>query len=207
MRFMYNHLKRIFDILFSLCVLIGGAPLFLLLAFLIKCSSKGPVLYKSERIGRNFQPIGCWKFRTMHLHADQKLHSLFLHSPELKTEWNLYQKLKNDPRIHPIGRLLRLTSLDELPQFFNVLKGELSVVGPRPFLEDQVMQHLGAKASKFLSVQPGITGIWQVSGRNLLTFQDRLALEERYIDSQSFLLDLKIILKTFPALFSTRGAY
>lgn len=204
---MYNRLKRFFDILFSLCVLIIGAPIFLLLAFLIKCSSKGPVFYKSERIGRHFQPIGCWKFRTMHLDADQKLRSLLLHSPELKKEWDLYQKLKNDPRVHPIGRLLRMTSLDELPQFFNVLTGELSVVGPRPFLEDQVTQHLGEKASKFLSVQPGITGIWQVSGRNLLTFQDRLALEERYIDSQSFLLDLKIILKTFPALFSTRGAY
>lgn len=204
---LYKHYKTFFDVFFSFCAILLGLPLFLLIAILVKLSSKGPILYRSERIGLNFKPISCLKFRTMYQDADQRLHDLFTKEPLLKKEWDLYQKLKKDPRIHPIGRFLRKTSMDELPQFFNVLKGDLSIVGPRPFCKNQVETYLGHKAVKFLSVKPGITGIWQISGRNLLTFHERLILEENYIDTKSFLLDLRILLKTIPAVIFPKGAY
>lgn len=204
---MYSALKRSFDLLFSLTALLLGAPLLLVIALVIKLSSNGPAFYKSARVGKNFKPISCWKFRTMYVDADAKLESVLMHNPHLKTEWDRYQKLKEDPRIYPFGRFLRTTSMDELPQLLNVLKGDLSLVGPRPFYQEQIQKYLGPKAPKFLSIQPGLTGLWQVSGRNLLTFEERLALEESYIDSKSFLLDLKIILKTIPALLLAKGAY
>lgn len=204
---LYKPLKRYFDIIFSLSVLSIGFPVFLLIAFSIKLSSKGPIFYKSKRIGYKSKPISCLKFRTMYVDADKRLEKILDDDPLLKKEWDLYQKLKKDPRVHPIGRFLRKTSMDELPQFLNALKGDLSVVGPRPFCKDQVELYLGNKASKFLSVKPGITGIWQVSGRNLLTFHERLILEESYIDRKSFLMDIKIILKTIPAVFFPKGAY
>jgi undecaprenyl-phosphate galactose phosphotransferase len=203
----YPFFKRAFDILFSLGVLIVGSPIFLLIALLIKLSSKGPILYKSERIGKKAKTIFCLKFRTMHVDADERLAELLEKNASLKQEWALYQKLKTDPRIHRFGKFLRKSSLDELPQFFNVLQGDLSIVGPRPFYKEQLHHYLGEKAEKFLSVKPGITGIWQVSGRNLLTFNERLILEERYIDHPSFSLDLFILLKTIPMIFFPKGAY
>lgn len=204
---LYALCKRCFDILFSLCVLVLGSPIFLLIALIVKLSCRGPIFYKSERIGYESKTIYCLKFRTMYRDADTRLQSLLVKDPLLKKEWDLYQKLKHDPRIYPLGRFLRKTSLDELPQFFNALKGDLSVVGPRPFCKDQVKLYLGNKASKFLSVKPGITGIWQVSGRNLLTFPERLILEESYIDKKSFLMDVIIIIKTIPAVLFPKGAY
>lgn len=139
--------------------------------------------------------------------AEEKLKKLLAENPSLKKEWETYFKLKNDPRISSVGRFLRKTSLDELPQFWNVLKGDLSVVGPRPVTEEEVKKYFRNKASKILSVRPGLTGIWQTSGRNLLTFDKRVELEEQYIDKQSFLLDLGIIFKTIPRLFFSRGAF
>ena len=143
----------------------------------------------------------------MYSDADQRLHDLLEKDPLLKREWIQYQKLKNDPRIFPLGHFLRKTSLDELPQLINVLLGDLSLIGPRPFYKDQVTKYLGNKAEKFLSVKPGITGLWQVSGRNLLTFEERLALDEHYIDNFCFMQDVLIFFKTFPALLSLKGAY
>jgi len=204
---MYLTLKRIFDLTFSFLVILLGLPLLVAIAVGIKISSPGPIFYKSLRIGKNFKHIYCWKFRTMYVDAEKRLIQLLETNSLLQEEWKKYQKLKNDPRIHPFGKILRKTSLDELPQFLNVLRGELSIVGPRPFCSMQVKSYLHDKAEKFLSVPPGITGIWQVSGRNLLTFEERLALEENYIDSRSFLLDLKIILKTIPAVLFAKGAY
>ncbi len=203
----YTILKRSFDLIFSIGCLVAFSPLFLCIALLIKLSSKGPVFYTSSRIGLSHKPISCLKFRTMYMDAEARLSLLLHQNPHLKKEWMQYQKLKNDPRILPIGKFLRKTSLDELPQFFNVLLGDLSIVGPRPFYEHQVKEYLGNKAEKFLSVKPGITGLWQVSGRNLLTFTERLILEESYIDNASLLKDLKIILKTLPAILSSKGAY
>lgn len=203
----YALAKRLFDIFFSLFALVIFAPFFVLIGTILKVSSKGPIFYKSRRLGKDFKDIYCLKFRTMHTLADQKLFDLLEKHPSLKKEWQLYQKLKDDPRIHPFGKFLRKTSLDEIPQFLNVLKGDLSLVGPRPFDSNQVEKYLGKKAKKFLSVKPGLTGLWQVSGRNLLTMHERLLMEEYYIDHKSFLMDLKLVLKTIPVFFFPKGAF
>jgi len=199
--------KRIFDILFSLGAILFFLPLGLIIAMLIKLSSAGPIFYSSKRVGKDGQPIYCWKFRTMYQDSDKKLLELLNENPELKQEWDTYYKLKDDPRVSGIGKILRKTSLDELPQFWNVLGGSLSVVGPRPVTEEEIQKYFGEKASKILSVRPGLTGIWQTSGRSLLTFEERIRLEESYIEMQSLIFDLKIICKTIPMIFISRGAF
>jgi exopolysaccharide production protein ExoY len=199
--------KRTFDVLFSLGAMLFFVPLGLIIALLIKLTAPGPVFYSSKRVGKDGQPILCWKFRTMIQDADKKLLELLRENPKLKQEWDIYFKLKDDPRISGIGKILRKTSLDELPQFYNVLKGDLSVVGPRPVTEEEIRKYFGPKAPKILSVRPGLTGIWQTSGRSLLTFEERIQLEESYIDRQSLTLDLRIIFKTIPAMFFTKGAF
>ena len=143
----------------------------------------------------------------MHLGAEDRLKELLATDPKLQEEWNLFYKLKNDPRIFSVGKFLRKFSLDELPQFLNVFLGDLSVVGPRPVTHEEIEKYYGEKASKILSIKPGLTGLWQTSGRNLLTFNERIKLEELYIDKQSLLLDFKIICKTVSILFFPRGAY
>ena len=203
----YELQKRLFDIVFSLVFITAFSPLFILIALLIKLTSKGEVFYKSERIGKDFKKIFCLKFRSMHQDAEKRLEEILEKDPEKKNEWLRYQKLKKDPRITFVGRILRKTSLDELPQFFDVLRGDLSVVGPRPFCENQIDEYLGKSAPKFLSIKPGITGIWQVSGRNLLTFKERLELERKYIENPSFLQDLKIIFRTIPTVVFPKGAF
>lgn len=199
--------KRIFDVLFSLGAMIFFIPIGIVAGLFIKTTSPGPIFYSSKRVGKDGQPIYCWKFRTMHQDADKKLLEILRENPKLKQEWETYYKLKEDPRVSTIGKILRKTSLDELPQFFNVLKGDLSVVGPRPVTEEEIQKYFGPKASKILSVRPGLTGIWQTSGRSLLTFDERIRLEESYIDRQSLTLDLRIICKTIPAMFFTKGAF
>jgi exopolysaccharide production protein ExoY len=199
--------KRMFDVLFSLGAMIFFIPIGVVVILFIKATSPGPIFYRSKRVGKDGQPIYCWKFRTMHQDADKKLLAILRENPKLKQEWDTYFKLKEDPRVSTIGKILRKTSLDELPQFFNVLKGDLSVVGPRPVTEEEIRKYFGPKASKILSVRPGLTGIWQTSGRSLLTFEERIQLEESYIDSQSLTLDLRIICKTIPAMFFTKGAF
>jgi len=200
-------MKRIFDIVFSLCAMVFFLPLAAAIALAIKFSSKGPIFHKCLRVGLDGKDIVCWKFRTMHQDAEGQLKHLLEQNPKLKQEWTTYYKLKNDPRIYTVGKFLRKTSLDELPQFWNVLKGDLSVVGPRPVTREEVQKYFQEKATKILSVKPGLTGIWQTSGRNLLTFDERIVLEETYIDQQSFALDLKIICKTVAHLFCAKGAF
>jgi len=199
--------KRLFDVVFSLSVIIGLSPLFLVICLLIKTTSKGPIFFQHTRIKRSGKPFRCYKFRTMYRNSDLLLQNLLKKSPSLQAEWKTFFKLKEDPRITPFGKFLRKTSLDELPQFFNVLKGDLSVVGPRPVLQKEVIEYYRDKASKILSVKPGITGLWQVSGRNNLSMEDRVKLEESYIDKQSFWLDLLLIVKTIPAMIFSKGAY
>lgn len=203
----HNGLKRIFDVVFSLLVLVLGSPIYVLISLLVYFSSPGPIFYGHSRVGRGNKKIKCWKFRTMVKDADKTLEELLNNNPNLRVEWNKYYKLKNDPRINPLGKFLRKTSLDELPQFFNVLRGDLSVVGPRPCVPNEVYQNFGDKTGKILSIRPGITGIWQISGRNNLTRSERVKLEESYIDKQSLLLDIKIILKTIPSMILSKGAY
>lgn len=203
----HNFVKRCFDIVFSLMVLILISPLYLFLAIVVKCSSKGPIFYASKRVGMGGKTIYCWKFRSMFQNADQKLSSLLESNPEMKKEWQENFKLKNDPRITKVGHLLRKTSLDELPQFWNVLKGDLSTVGPRPLSATEVLVVIEKGRSKMFSVRPGLTGIWQTSGRSLVPFEHRIQIEEEYIEKQSFILDLLIILKTIPAMLFPKGAF
>ncbi len=200
-------LKRIFDIAFSVAVLALGAPVFLLIAFLVRLSSPGPIMFSHERIGRGGKRFRCLKFRTMYPDAENRLHDLLKDNPHLKEEWQRCRKLKNDPRVTTIGRFLRQTSLDELPQFLNVLKGDLSVVGPRPVTEEELIREFGPHANRFLTVRPGLTGPWQVSGRSDTTYQKRVRFDIHYIRHRSFFWDLYLIFRTIPAMISARGAY
>lgn len=199
--------KRAFDILFSLLALAFCLPIFLIIALVIRLNSSGNAIYSHERIGRGGKPFRCYKFRSMYSDADVRLNSLLQNHPEFQKEWATSRKLKKDPRVTPVGNFLRKTSLDELPQFWNVLRGDLSIVGPRPVVHDEVIHHLGEKALKILSVRPGLTCIWQVSGRSDVSYSKRIQLDEEYVDNRSLLLDIKLILKTIPSMISSRGAY
>jgi lipopolysaccharide/colanic/teichoic acid biosynthesis glycosyltransferase len=201
-------LKRAGDIFFALLVLSLGSPLFLLLALLVKLSSKGSVFYSQRRIGRGYKGFGCLKFRTMRKDADRVLASVLASNPALKQEFERDFKLKNDPRITPIGKFLRRSSLDELPQFINVLKGQMSVVGPRPIVWDE-LERYGRAMDEVLAVRPGLTGLWQVSGRNNLSYETRVRLDLRYARSRNVWLDLRIILRTVGVILlpMDRGAY
>jgi undecaprenyl-phosphate galactose phosphotransferase len=198
-------LKRIFDIIFSLSALCLLSPLFLLLFIAIRLTSKGPSLYKQTRLGRGGIPFTCFKFRTMHIDADDQLEQLLSQNPSLKEEWEKHQKLKKDPRVFLLGKILRMTSLDELPQLWNVLRGELSIVGPRPYMLSQ-QPLLGRHMHKILSVRPGLTGLWQTSGRSSTSFEERIRLDAEYVDLYSFGSDLFLIAKTFMVLFSVKNA-
>lgn len=199
--------KRIFDICFSTLILILIAPFFLLISLAIKLSSKGPILFRARRITIGGKPFYLWKFRTMVPNAEKVLEELLERDASSKKEYETFRKLKNDPRITPIGRFLRKTSLDELPQFFNVLKGDISVVGPRAAMEEELIEYYKDKAKIVLSVLPGVTGPWQVKGRNHLSIQERVDLEVSYVQKQSFLYDLQLIIQTIPAVFFSKGAY
>jgi len=199
--------KRIFDIVFSLAVLVGAAPFFLFCVLSVKLSSPGPIFYAHPRIGCKGKPFGCLKFRTMYQDAEAKLKPLLASDPALMNEWKTYFKLKVDPRITSIGKFLRKTSLDELPQFWNVLKGNMSIVGPRPLTAHEVDLYVKDKADKILSVRPGLTTLWIMQGRNDLSMEERIALEEFYITHRTFWLDLKLIGKTILHMIFPKGAY
>ena len=208
MKIIRSKLKRIFDICFSACVLLFGFPLFMLLGLLIWFTSGSyKVFYTHTRVGFKGKPFPCYKFRTMYADADQRLNALLERDARLKREWEETHKLKNDPRITPLGTILRKTSLDELPQFLNVLKGDLSVVGPRPVVKEELVKHFGSKAKKILSIRPGLTGIWQTSGRSKTSYAERIALDEKYVDNPSLRLDLKLIAKTIPKMIFAKDAF
>lgn len=201
-------IKRAFDIFFSLLTLITGVPFFAFIALVIFFSSPGKIIYSHRRVGRGGKIFNCYKFRTMHSDADVRLKEILTSNSSLRVEWEKTYKLKNDPRVTYIGAFLRKTSLDELPQFWNVLKGDLSIVGPRPVVKEEMDKYLGLKASKILSIRPGLTGMWQVSGRsNIHSYQKRIEFDEYYVDNHSFLLDLKLIAKTIPVMLFSKGAY
>jgi len=201
-------LKRSGDILFSLTVLTLGSPVFLALALLVKISSRGPVFYVQQRVGRDYRSFGCIKFRTMRRDADRILSRLLSESPDLQEEFRNDFKLRNDPRITRLGRFLRRSSLDELPQFLNVLRGEMSVVGPRPIVRQELPRY-GDRMEEVLAVRPGLTGLWQVSGRNNLSYDERVDLDVDYARHRSFRADLEIILRTIGVILDPRdrGAY
>ncbi|MED5384818.1 MAG: sugar transferase [Cyanobacteriota bacterium] len=201
-------LKRTGDVLFSLTVLSVGAPALLLLAAMVKLSSPGPVFYVQRRVGRNYKRFGCIKFRTMRADADAVLARVLSEDPGLQAEFERDFKLRRDPRITWVGRFLRRSSLDELPQFLNVLLGEMSVVGPRPIVDKELTRY-GHYMDEVAAVRPGLTGLWQVSGRNNLSYRKRVKLDLAYARGRSFSLDLAIILRTFGVLLlpMDRGAY
>ncbi len=187
--------KRLFDIVFSLLILIVFFPVYVILAILIALSSPGPIFYVQQRIGQDFQPFNCIKFRTMVSNADEMLETMMAESPQIRQEFGDNFKLKRDPRITKIGYFLRLTSLDEFPQFWNVLKGDMSVVGPRPLVPEELYKY-GRRINTVLKIKPGITGLWQVSGRNDIPYPKRIQIDVYYATSHNWLLDLWIIIKT-----------
>lgn len=201
-------IKRTGDVVFALAALGLGSPLLVVLALLVKISSPGPVFYVQRRVGRGYRRFGCIKFRTMRADADQVLSRVLAESPSMRAEFERDFKLRQDPRITPIGRFLRRSSLDELPQFLNVLRGEMSLVGPRPIVDKEI-QRYGPYMDEVLAVRPGLTGLWQVSGRNNLSYAKRVRLDLAYARGRSFRLDLAIILRTFGVLLlpMDRGAY
>jgi len=200
--------KRLFDITFSLLVLILFFPVYIVLALLIAFSSEGPIFYLQERVGKNYRVFNCIKFRTMVTNADEILAQMMETCPEMRDEFNSTFKLKHDPRITKVGHFLRITSLDEFPQFWNVLKGDMSVVGPRPLVVKE-LQKYGSHIDQVLTIRPGITGLWQVSGRNDIPYPKRVQIDLHYVRSRSFLLDLWIILKTVNIVIipKNNGAY
>jgi len=190
-------------------VIIGGIvilPFLLSIALLIKLTSPGPVLYKQKRLGRNGKHFYAYKFRSMAIDADEKLNKLLESDPELKTEWDETHKLVNDPRITRFGKFLRRTSFDEFPQLINILKSEMSLVGPRPITDSEVDKY-GDDYSRIFSIKPGLTGMWQVSGRSDTKYNDRILYDIYYLQSWSVWLDMWIIYKTFGVVFIGKGAY
>lgn len=198
MKCIYSHLiKRLLDVLFSLLILVTFIPLFIIISIIIKITSpSGSVFFGHERVGVHGKKFICWKFRTMIPEANVQLKKLLTNNTDLVEEFQKIQKLKNDPRIIPkIGHFLRRTSIDELPQFLNVFLGSMSVVGPRPITIKE-LEYYGIHHKTLLSVRPGITGLWQVSGRNNTSYQRRVELDLQYIGEKSFWLDLTISIKT-----------
>ena len=198
--------KRIFDVLGAASGLVVLSPLFILLALLVKFSDKGRVFYGHRRIGRNGEVFACLKFRTMVENGDEVLAMYFAKNPSAREEWNATRKLQNDPRVTRVGAVLRKLSLDELPQIFNILRGDRSIVGPRPVVKDELDLY-GNSAGFYLKSRPGLTGLWQISGRNDVSYGTRVAFDRQYVENWSFAEDLKIIAKTVPAVLSSRGSY
>jgi lipopolysaccharide/colanic/teichoic acid biosynthesis glycosyltransferase len=198
----YSIIKRGFDIIASFLGLIVLSPLLLAVAAAIRIESKGKAIYSQRRIGRNGKMFKIYKFRSMVHNADEVLARF---TPEQKREFEINFKLEADPRMTKSGMFLRTTSLDELPQLFNILIGNLSVVGPRPIVERELYKY-GENAEKLVTVKPGLTGYWQVNGRNDTTYEERVGMDMFYIDNRSFILDLKIFFKTFRVVLSKKGA-
>ena len=198
----YKVVKRVFDIVFSLIGLILLSPVFLIISVIIKLDSKGPVFFVHSRIGEKGKSIGIYKFRTMVNNAEDLIKSF---TPEQKEEFERSYKLENDPRITKVGDFLRKTSLDELPQILNILKGELSIIGPRPIVQSELDKYEDNK-DKFLSVRPGLTGYWAANGRSDTSYEERMQMELYYVDNMSFKLDVKIFFKTVFAVLKKEGA-
>jgi Undecaprenyl-phosphate galactose phosphotransferase WbaP len=199
--------KRMFDIVFSSFLIILLSSLFVILAILIKRSSPGPVTYSQQRIGRHGVPFQCLKFRTMVTDAEDRLRRWAEENPALYEEYRRNFKLRDDPRITPIGKWLRRTSLDELPQLWNILRGDMSLVGPRPVVLRELQEHYGPATQLYIRARPGLTGLWQVSGRSDTSYARRVFLDEWYILNWSFWYDIVILIRTCWIVASGKGAF
>lgn len=197
---------RALDLLIATVALVFVAPLMLAVAIAIKLQDGGPVLFGHRRIGYGGRSFKCWKFRSMVVDADTRLKALLEVSPEARQEWEESHKLRKDPRITGFGRFLRVSSLDELPQLLNVLQGEMSLVGPRPIVTSEVVRY-GRWFRHYVSVRPGITGLWQISGRSDVSYAERVAMDVLYARNVSWSLYVKILIGTVPAVLTRTGSY
>lgn len=206
-KILYRAIKRMIDIIGAIVGIIFLIPttIAVCLARKISKEDKGPLFYEQLRYGKNGKVFRLYKFRSMCIGADEKLKEYLANNEEARREFKKTHKLQNDPRITSIGNFLRKTSLDELPQMINILKGDMSFVGPRPVVEKEVEEY-GENKEKFLSVKPGLTGYWQVNGRSNTTYEERMEMELYYVDNCSLWLDIKIFFKTFIAVFKKEGA-
>jgi lipopolysaccharide/colanic/teichoic acid biosynthesis glycosyltransferase len=197
---------RLLDLLVAALALILLAPVLLVVAAVIRGSGTGPVLFRQQRIGQNGTPFTCLKFRTMRVDADDYLSDLLSNCPSSRLEWEQDQKLRNDPRVTEFGSFLRRSSIDELPQLFNVIAGDMSIVGPRPIVAAEAARY-GRYIRYYHATRPGITGLWQISGRNDTTYRRRIACDIRYLRSRSVETNLKIMMRTIPVVLRSHGAY
>ena len=197
-----KYIKRILDVFFSIVGIIALSPVFLIIAILIKTGSKGKVFFKHRRVGKDGREMYIYKFRTMVENAEDLIKKF---TPEQMEEYRANFKLENDPRVTKIGKFLRKTSLDELPQLLNIIKGDLSIIGPRPIVTDE-LQKYGVNKEKFLSVTPGLTGYWAANGRSTTTYEQRMEMELYYVENISLKLDLKIFFKTILSVIKKEGA-
>lgn len=198
----YKVIKRLTDVILSSIALVVLLPVFAIIALAIKIESKGPVFFKHTRIGKNGKIIKIYKFRSMVINAEELIKKF---TPEQMKEYKENYKLTDDPRITKVGKFLRKTSLDELPQLINIIKGELSIIGPRPVIQEELEKY-GPNTQKFLSVTPGLTGYWAANGRSSTTYEERMEMELYYVDNMSLSLDLKVFFKTFSAVIKKEGA-
>ena len=200
-----RHEKWLVDKLLATLVFVLSFPLFILIPLAIKLTSKGPVFYRHHRLGKCGRPMRVWKCRSMYMDADERLKKVLEADPDRKAEWETKFKLADDPRVTPLGRFLRKTSLDELPQLFNVFAGEMALVGPRPIVEEEVVRY-GASYEIFSSVRPGVTGLWQCSGRSDTGYERRVALDVHYVLNWSPWMDLWILRRTLAVVLAGKGA-
>jgi exopolysaccharide production protein ExoY len=199
-------LTRALDLLLASIALAFFAPLLVLIAVMVKLEDGGPVFFAHRRLGRNGHQFGCLKFRSMRIDAQQRLQALLSADRDLASEWAETHKLQRDPRVTRIGGFLRRSSLDELPQLINVLMGDMAIVGPRPIIEAEVARY-GPLFSQYCRVPPGITGLWQISGRSDLNYRQRVALDAEYVGKKCVATDLAILVKTIPVVLYREGAY
>ena len=198
----YIKVKRVIDVILASIALILLSPLFAIIAIAIKIDSKGPVFFAHKRIGKNGKIIKLYKFRSMVINAEELIKSF---TPEQMKEYKENYKLTNDPRITKVGKFLRKTSLDELPQLINIINGDLSIIGPRPVIADELEKY-GTNKDKFLSVTPGLTGYWAANGRSNTTYEQRMEMELYYIDNLSLKMDIKVFFKTILSVVKKEGA-
>ncbi len=198
--------KRAMDLMIAVPALVFIFPVLIVIAIAVKLDDGGPVLFRHRRRGHGGKPFKCLKFRTMVENAEGQLAALLASDPALAQEWKRDQKLRNDPRVTRIGRFLRKSSLDELPQLLNIILGSMSIVGPRPIVDDEVSRY-GEHIAAYDLVRPGVVGLWQVSGRNDTTYEERVQLDVDYQQSWSIWLDLRIVFIAVPAVLFSRGAY
>jgi Undecaprenyl-phosphate galactose phosphotransferase WbaP len=213
MKYRYNLLrpvsiftKQALEVVFTTLLLVLLAPTLAVVAAIVRLSSQGPVVFRQKRIGRGARIFTCFKFRTMYVDAEQRLESILAGNAAVRAEWEQYARITDDPRVTPVGRFLRRFSIDEFPQLWNVMRGEMALVGPRPYLPSE-MDRVGSHMDAISRVRPGMTGLWQVSGRAALPFHERMVLDEYYIRNWSLWMDFLICLRTLKAVVSGRGAY